>query len=47
MDSVVMSVVIVALVIFFKMITILVNLKGRPNANQGDCKNKEKVFHFE
>ena len=45
MDSVVVFMVIIALVIFFKMITILINLKGRPNANQGDYKNQEKVFH--
>ena len=47
MDSVVVSVVIVALVIFFKMITILINLKGQPDGNKYKYKNQEKVFHYE
>ena len=47
MDSVVVSVVIIALVIFFKMITILINLKGQPDGNKYKYKNQKKVFHCE
>ena len=47
MDSVVMSVVMVVLVNFFKMITILINLKGQPDGNKNKYKNQEKVFHCE
>ena len=47
MDSVVVSVVVTALVIFFKMITILINLKGQPDGKKYKYKNQEKVFHCE
>ena len=47
MDSVVVFMDIVALVIFFKMITILINLKGQPDGNKYKYKNQEKVFHCE
>ena len=47
MDSVVVFMDIVALVIFFKMITILINLKGQPDGNKYKYKNQEKGFHCE
>ena len=46
MDSVVVFMDIVALVIFFKMISILINLNGQPDGNKNKYKNQEKVFHF-
>ena len=47
MDSVVVFMDIVALVIFFKMITVLINFKGQPDGNKYKYKNQEKVFHCE
>ena len=47
MDSVVMFVVVIALVIFFKMMSIFINLKGQPESNKCKYKNQEKGFHCE